>query len=72
MQKYGRMLPIAPFMPSVEVSEEGAVIPRSPVKLMNEIEPVPIIFGVCEKEAVFGFVGKFFALYQIKYMTRIV
>lgn len=63
LQKYGRMLPTAPFMPSVEVIEEGAVIPRSPVELMNEIEPVPIIFGVCENEAVFGFVGKVFCLY---------
>lgn len=48
-----------PFMPSVEVIKEGAII-LEPLSAKSEIvNPVPVIFGRCEHELALMLSGKY-------------
>ncbi|XP_065225808.1 esterase FE4-like [Planococcus citri] len=41
-----------PFAPSVETLKDGAFLPDIPEKLLENVDPIPIIYGVTNKEGI--------------------
>ncbi|XP_065202724.1 esterase FE4-like [Planococcus citri] len=50
----GTPFPGSPFMPTIDSGENGA-LPLHHRKLIETTTRVPVLFGICEKEAVLGF-----------------
>ncbi|XP_065202717.1 esterase E4-like [Planococcus citri] len=49
--------PSGMFLPTVDHGKD-AVLPASPRELMHDMKKIPMIFGICEKEAAIGFCKK--------------
>ncbi|XP_065214514.1 esterase FE4-like [Planococcus citri] len=64
-KKYPGVCTLTPFMPSVEEIKEGAFLPDSPENLIKTADPLPIIYGLNDKEGIIAIFINFKNIWEL-------